>query len=313
MSDYRNQHTITKAYLRGFANDASPNTLWRYNKNDGSCNRRSIRKATVKFHAYSFRDTDGQWNHNVERFLSKIESTAMPLLSRVEAGEALTLTERSDFALFIGTMIRRPAGLLDHSMDELVQQSKDRDLQLAILDRRMSELVKTHSVDDIEAARTRIANGETDFPLDRAKAIMLQVWIENMPKYSTIIADMEWQLWTARKGNFFITSDAPACVRRGHHDNDPGVVGIAHEDAEITFPLSKENVLIARHSRLGKPRQMAAKGRVDALNGLVVRMAHKDVYASLASDHIKQIVLRTNAYSAPMPDFSALRQRADPN
>src|SRR5947209_1631012 len=109
MTEYKRQHTVTEGYLRGFCGEGTPNTLWRYSKSDGTVERTNVANATVKFYAYSFRDSDGAWNHEVEKLFSRIESAALQALKKVTSFEELTPTEREDFGLFVGTILRRPA------------------------------------------------------------------------------------------------------------------------------------------------------------------------------------------------------------
>jgi hypothetical protein len=130
VSDYKSQHTIAKAYLRGFTAESFPTTLWRYDKTGGSVAKKNVDRATVKFYAYSFRKLDGSWNHQVEHILGEVESNALPLLPKVEVGAPLSTNEKYAFALFIGMLIRRPAALLEHFEKEISSYAGNRKMQL---------------------------------------------------------------------------------------------------------------------------------------------------------------------------------------
>jgi hypothetical protein len=43
------------------------------------------------------------------------------------------------------------------------------------------------------------------------------------------------------------------------------------------------------------------------LNGLIIRMSHKHVFASEESEAIKMLVSQNNKFSYPLPDFSDVR------
>jgi hypothetical protein len=310
VGDYKNQHTITKSYLRGFASESSPNTLWRYEKADGSARQKSVDKATVKFYAYSFREPDGRWNHDVERILGQIEMQALPLLPKLESGEPLEEAEKLCLALLIAVLIRRPAALLDQFEQEIMRRTNNRDAQLALIESMLPELQQKFSPEEIETAYEAVDQGRFDISFDSAKAAQMRVWINSMPRYSQTVASMHWEVWRADRGLAFVTSDAPAFVRRHAHDEDFGIVGITRSDlnAELTFPISKRSLLVTKHSRC-KPTQKATKTRVQELNALIIRMAHKHVFAPQQSASLKHLILQNNSFSSPLPDFSDVRQR----
>jgi hypothetical protein len=310
LGNYKNQHTITKAYLRGFASEATPNTLWRYDKVDGQARKKNVEKATVKFHAYSFREPDGRWNHDVERILGEIETQALPLLPKLQSGESLNDVEKSRLGTFIAVLLRRPAALLEHFEREVCRRTNNRDAQLALIESMMPELQQKFSPQEIELAFRAVEEGTFDISFDAAKAAQMRVWVNSIPRYSKSIATMQWEVWKAERTLSFVTSDAPAFVRRHAHDEDIGVVGVERSDlnAELTFPISKRSLLVAKHSPC-KPMRKATKTRVQELNALVIRMAHKHVFASSQSESLERMVLENNSFSCPLPDFSSVRER----
>jgi hypothetical protein len=312
MGEYKNQHTVTAAYLRGFAADDFPNSLWRYDKADGSCRKSNIDRASVKFYAYSFRDKDGKWNHDVEKLLGQIESLALPLLPKLEAGSLLTETEKNHLSYFIGVMMRRSGALLDHFRKEISEYMNDRARQLAFIDGMMPELQKRFSPDEIEFAKRKIEDGEFDVSHDIAKAGQLDVWLKSIPRYAQTLAYMHWQIWQADSGCNFVTSDAPAFVRRHAHDEDLGIVGIARADlgAELTFPVSKKSLLVAKHTPC-KAVEKATKTRVRELNSLIIRMAHEHIFAMENSPSLTCLVTQNKGFAIPLPDFSGVREKID--
>ena len=282
----------------------------RYEKWDGSAEKKSIDKATVKFHSYSFREPDGRWNHDIERILGQVEAQAVPLLPKLASGTLLDQTEKEQPALFIGVLIRRPAALLDHFEQEIFRRTSNRDAQLALIESMMPELQQKFSAEEIESAYKAVDEGTFDISFDSAKAAQMRVWINSMPRYAGIIANMHWRVWKADQGLAFLTSDAPAFVRRQAQDADIGVVGVTRSDlsAELTFPISKRSLLIAKHTHC-KPAQKATKMRVQELNALIVRMANKHVFASDYSENLRALVIQNNSFSYPLPDFSDARAR----
>lgn len=168
-------------------------------------------------------------------------------------------------------------------------------------------LLESYSPEEIDDARERISAGTAEFSLDVAKRAMLDVWLRAMPRYARIISDMHWQVWKADKGLSFITSDAPAFVRREKNDRDLGVVGVGRADlgAELLFPLSRKAVLLGKHEAC-KPLQTATKSRVREINALIVRMAHKYVFAAEDLQQYTGLVLQNRHFSMPLPDLSSV-------
>jgi hypothetical protein len=103
----------------------------------------------------------------------------------------------------------------------------------------------------------------------------------------------------------YVTSDAPAYVRREGHYDDPTLVGAARADlnAEIIFPISKNSLLIAKH----KPCRAvvrATKTRVQTLNAVTIRMAYKHVFASHESEQVKRLVNLSRDLPSLVPDVN---------
>jgi hypothetical protein len=305
MGDYKSQHTVTEAYLRGFTANESPNTLWRFDKIDGSCKRSNVEKATVKFYAYSFREADGEWNHEAEKILGQVESLALPLLPKFAQGSALDDVEKDHLALFIATMIRRPATLVEHFQREFLEFANAPERRAALLEKMLPELRERFSEDEIVIAKKALADGALDVSADPAKAMQMQPWFKQAPHNSHLIANMHWQVWRAEVGHNYVTSDAPAYVRReGHYDN-PTLVGAARADlnSEIIFPISKNSLLIAKH----KPCRTvvrATKTRVQTLNAVTIRMAYKHVFASHESGQVRRLVNLSRDLPSLLPDVN---------
>ena len=311
MAEYKNQHTVTKAYLRGFTADDSPNTLSRYDKDSGSCKQSSIESASIKFYAYSTCTPDGQWDHSVEHLLDRIESKALPILKKLNSAPSPTLSddEKYDLALFIGVMLRRAATLIDHLTNDFVQFRNSPQRRQQFCDTYLQKYEGQLRAEQIENVRKAVLDGKFDISPDIAKAEQLAVWESSMPEYARALATMHWQIWKAERGHYFVTSDAPAFIRRHTHEEDPGVVAIADKDAVLTFPLSKTRLLIAKHSHVGGIKK-ATKTRVRELNSLIIRMTHKHVFAPNCTDAIKQLVLQNKDFSPPLPSFAWLNPRS---
>jgi hypothetical protein len=310
VAKYKNQHTITRAYLEGFTPAESPQTLWRFDKRDGTCERRSVDRATVRFYAFSFRERDGTWNHQVEAILSKIESESLPILRQLQKRDVeLSPKEKSDVALFIATLMRRPAALLDLFKEEMTRFVGNRKHQHAIIDQISAHNTREFTPEEIAQARQLVDEGYFDRSLDEAKAHHMQVWLRTWPKYVACLTDMYWQVLKSTCYDF-VTSDAPVFVRRHAHDEDEFYIGLGQTDVEVelNFPISRTHFLIARYTPL-KPRVNATKTRVRELNARVMRMAHRYVFAQDGGLETKARFERNRGFVSPLPDFSGVRSK----
>ncbi len=176
----------------------------------------------------------------------------------------------------------------------------------------LPQLQSKFSQSQIDEARQKIDAGDFNASEHAAKKGQLRAWIEHLPDYSQIIANMHWEIWAAEAGEFFLTSDAPASVRRHVHDEDLGVVGLNRSDlkAELTIPLSKTHLLLAKHEPC-KPTRRATKTRVRELNALVIRMAHRYVFSHENSSSIDLLVKGNMSFKAPLPNLDEYNKQHD--
>ena len=281
--------------------------MWRFDKSDGNCEQSSLEKATVKFYAFSFREPDGNWNHQVEQILSQIESKSIPLLQQVQRGRELTMSQKADVALLIATLIRRPAALLDLFKAEMERLVGNRRHQHSLVDSLLPQLRGRFSEAEIEHARKKIDEGYFDRSVDEAKAHHMQVWLSTWPKYVECLTRMHWQIVKSAEG-FFVTSDAPAFVRRHAHDEDPVYIGLGQTDLdiELIFPISNSHLLIARSKPI-KAKVKAPKTRVQELNARIMRMSHRYVFSKSCSPELQRLFDNNRHFKAPLPDFTETR------
>jgi hypothetical protein len=305
VAEYKRQHTVTKSYLRRFLASEGTQSLCQYEKQTGSVCVVNIEDATVGKYVYSFRNRNGLWNHQAEQHLGTIESGAGPLLSKLELGEKLSNEQRYRIALFIATMVRRPRAVMDHFIDSFLAAANDPVQRIAHFESMLSELSIRFSDQEIEQARHRIAAGDLDWSIDAAKAGQFRAWFKQLPRYAGFIADMHWTIWRANRDQEFLTCDAPAYVRREGNDSDPGIVGVMRADlrAELTMPLSRKSLLIARHA-ISPGRLKASKSRVRELNARTIRMAHRFIYSSIRSQDTSDLVAQNREFSAPLPNLT---------
>ena len=300
----KKQHTVTEAYLRGFTAGNAPNSLWQYDKATGECKKRNVSAATVWHYAYSYRESDGTWNHLAEQELAKIEAEAMPCLKKIVSGsvESLDREERLAVSLFIAATFRRSRMLIEYYQEEGLKYGNDRERQCGLLEQLKADNTFSFTEDAVEFAEQYIAEGNLDSNVDELKASQLKAILRNLERGSRLIGAMHWKMLTAKAPQFFLTSDSPVVIR---YTNDPlsnyeHFVFPGDPDAELTFPLSCQNLLLARHKPWGESLK-ASKTRIRQLNARIIRMASCRAYAPYKSEEILSLLDENRHFLPPRP------------
>src|SRR5436309_1798723 len=108
------QHVVPRFYLDAFCDPVTPEgqepSLWQCDLEDGVVKRRAPRRAALRANYYSVVKPGGD-DHQVEGLLSKIESSAAPVIAKLRRGNfKMTDEEREHLAWFMGFFaVRVPA------------------------------------------------------------------------------------------------------------------------------------------------------------------------------------------------------------
>jgi Protein of unknown function (DUF4238) len=88
MSEPKNHHYVSRAYLAAFTDPNTPAGqepyLWVYERGEGTPYSRSPKKTAVKRHYYRVTHDDGTTDNALEDYLSRVESSAIPVLRTVK-------------------------------------------------------------------------------------------------------------------------------------------------------------------------------------------------------------------------------------
>jgi hypothetical protein len=302
MGDYKKQHTVTEAYLRRFCLSNTPNSLWRYDKQTGECERCNVDRATVRHYLYSIKLEDGSLDHTVEKALGEIEREAIPLLDILQSRSFLSRLQRNSIATFIATMIRRTPGVIDHFQQAGSAFSEDPRNDESILQATIEHFKDQYSEEEIRRiVAPHMAAGGHKSSAEELKAKQYDAWGRNVGRAAGTIEPLEWQVLDAGRESFF-TSDAPAFVRPL---GDPDVrrneyLPPASHEAELIFPLSARYLLRGIHSPCPRS-QRATKTRVYELNARIVRMAERYIFVGQPSDAIASLFEANRYDQRPLP------------
>lgn len=301
MPDYKNQHTVSKGYLKRFTRDTSPKALWRYDKHHGTVTRSNVDRLSVWPYAYSVRDADGKYDHTAEKALGRIEDASIPLFHLIEAGHALTQTQRRDFSSFMAAMARRNRGTMEAVHHASADFGKNPQLRRQIAEDVKRDLRGQFPPEEIEDSINDYLSGASGARDDNAiKSFQLDAFGRNLIIGTRLVEALNWQILKAPPPLEFLTSDAPAFVRPY---GDPErrfseYIPIGSDEAELHFPLSPRYFLLGSKQAIAG-RQTASPSRVKELNARVTRMAHRYVYMSAEDVGMKNILDANSGFSQP--------------
>jgi hypothetical protein len=202
-------------------------------------------------------------------------------------------------------MVRRPLHLHKHLQQAIADFAKDPVKLNGLVAKQRETLRKRHTDAEIADFEKRIHSGDVQINLDAGKRGHLRVWLERLPKLAEFLNAMQWQICKAKKGLSFITSDAPAYVRRDGFQHSDGIVGLVRADlgAKLYFPLSPKKFLIIGHESCEEKTELP-KMRVRELNSQTIRMASRFIYSHEATQSTKDSILANNQFSPPVPNLN---------
>lgn len=298
------QHTVPKFYLKQFVPDGEDHVLYRYGLDGANAERVSCRKATTEDHFYSLSREDGTWDTTLEDSLGKIETKVAPMLKRLLDGRTPTVDDRVGIAFFIALMLYRVTAMRDRAQFE-ASRILDPDVTLKYLATNRERLIREYSVEEVEEYERRVR--ENGRGIDLPRNFHFIDLDRRLQPVAVGIARMSWTIESVKGGQFFITSDNPAYVRRRGHPRDPGPVGFGRGDlhAEMYFPLSHRSLLVARHvgDATSVRRSQVSPTRVLQLNKLTVLMAHTDVFSPYRSELVEDLVEECGAFQVEYPQL----------
>lgn len=295
------QHTVSRFYLKGFAQESGDRILWRYGKDGTGPNRISPRDATTESHFYSVKRADGTWDISIEQKLCEIETETAPALRRLAIRETLRKGDREKIAYFVALLFFRVSAVAEHSRrDAARMQTVEGTTKFVEADRdHLERLVSKEEIDAfIEEVQER---GFGVTPHEKQHLLLLG---SSARKATRNLLLMQWHVCRPPQGGFFITSDNPAFARRPHSLLDPYAVGIQRDDlgVEIGFPLSRSAYLLASWKAMPARHAGAVSAqRVRELNRRTVLSATEYVFSPKRCPDIATLVAEHNTFKLKHP------------
>jgi len=310
MSEPKQHHFVTKAYLEGFApEDASP--LFVYTRNKAGFYRGQPGQIARIHNYYSQKRSDGTVDNKIETMLStQVEGPGIAVIKRLNAGHYdISATARGRLAFLMAiqeyrvpwmreTMEGAMKAVQEGVMSNMIERPGFLEERIAEFKEKEENETSMVTADDL---RHVFRSGQ----LTLADNPGASLWA--MGAVATQVTQCYYEMkWTILESKTvpFVTSDCP--VHRFYAPVQPerAYTGLADDRIQVHFPLSKQRMLLMEHDlkrmeiwhklkargldRIAETRRMAAsqirRREVDAaevatLNAHTISMASRIVIA----------------------------------
>lgn len=269
----QHQHYVPKLLLRGFLSRDEKRAKQRQVHVLDFENERSFLASIDKIMGETrFNDfwVDDETLASIEPWTSRVESHVAPLVERIRAEKTLERTreELGDLSLLVAFQFVR---------------TKGKRLLPARFDAQIRKRVRS-----MGSGANQI-NGLFDLDAEGLKREHIRHQVQNIEKYTEIIAQKEFFLMTAPVGRSFYIGDDPVVL----HNNEPrtvyrGHLGIGAAHIQIYLPLSSD-VLLCAYDKAVLGQMMKAAG--EARNKEVAGYALSKVMAGeISATQMKKVV-----------------------
>lgn len=234
VSKYRKQHYLPNFYLKGFSNGplmingllTKEFNVWLYDRLKNEFAFRSTKNIAYEPYYYSFKNTDGNYIHDIEKEFSQLETLAKKVFLKIDniiasinenpacQKEYLNNNDIRDICLFISNMMKRNTKTIESMTKELTDFYKKQAIKY------------NHQYDKNEIKRGVL------------KTMRQLGTSEEYNFVEKLYSKNFYFLYITKPNMSFITSDFPIVTLR-----TSGPSGIAYPDTEIYFPINRKILL----------------------------------------------------------------------
>lgn len=288
-------HYIPQFYLRNFSQDKE--NVYRLDKTNSEIQRLPIPVVGFQKNLYTYLTKSGK-RKSLEQMFSQMEGLAANAIDKLRSRKQLTIQERSDLSMFLGSqMVRTPA--YQKQMLSAHQELATKRLRISLKmtpPERIQQILKERGESvSIEKAKDLIDFGTNedrstvhfDYPPGYWIKNMLTLTLELYP----IFEICNWEVRHSVTSFGFLTSDHPFMLIPGEKPHPFYGVGLLTPKAKKVIPLAADMCLVA-HEPSENPiivHTEADKDFFRKVNKWTVRNAEKYVF-SPAMGKIEKIV-----------------------
>jgi hypothetical protein len=284
MSDPKNQHYLPQFYLKGFCSPDGSGLAYIRRKGYAHWKKRGIKNVGAQDYLYSFRDASGNMCHEIETMFSQQEDLFAPVLQKVLTGQAISNDEEFLLAYFFMTTWQRGPGQIAYFRN--IVSGIGQDILKTIYnsfnrnpdawEKEKSQYKQDTGKDDIDILKAEDLD-PTKVKIEAISPATLLSMIEEAIPLSEIVRQMGWTFLKSEPPNFFITSDSPCCIINPADKSRQS--GLAHQDVEISMPLSCNVAFFAGWKSDGRRWRPASEHIVKQINYRTACFASRELIA----------------------------------
>ena len=290
----KKHHYVPIFYLAGFTDPNSEPYLWVYEKGILDVRKSLPKNEACENYYHAFKTKEGRDTDTVENWLDKAETAVSPLILKLCRHEPLEEDERRFFSFFLGLMMVRVPNYrrnVDRTFAGIVKKII---LMDASYKQGFEAGVKKYeekfgeSMGNSEELRQFALSGQYDIKVN--PELSLKIFLENAFDLGRIFNAMTWTFVEATDDYKFVTSDNPLHYYNSNQKpNSFYGRGLLMNDAEVTFPITRDLGLLATWGRL-KGGYWKSKKVVKAMSRMIIINAERFVYAPVKSDDLCSLV-----------------------
>src|SRR5205085_3409919 len=295
MGKKKRHHYLPQFYLKGFVDPMNQPYLWVYEKGVLEIKPVSAKDAGLEKDYHSFINSEGERDsETIENILQKIEDAAAPVFQKIHNQEVLGEEDRHILASFLSLMLTRVPNFrrnVEKSTGEIIKQigqiyaanSEYFEDSLKLYEEETGEKL------DMSPEEFRALILEGNYELSMGPKFSLRMMGIDL---SQVLLDKTWFYIKATDRVKFLTSDNPIFYHDPTRERDSyWPEGLGDENTEVTFPLSRELVLVASRRKGVRPGYLPLGHQVAKdINRRTVMSAMRFVYSSQKSEAINRLV-----------------------
>ncbi len=295
----RKEHIVSRMLLQQFV--AADGMLRVYSK--GKPIRRSRpENECVERDFFEFELRGKRTDNRYEKWLSRIEADAKPLLKSVIERRMFSQRDAELWARFVASQFGRTRKVQAHISEMMTQRFREQAQHPDFISNLQVSLLKEgefHYAEDLKRAVNEIRTAMDASPnYYHVSALPNRVRIIAQP-----LLTRAWHTIEAPPDHYFLMSDCPVVTYEVRDGRPCPGTGFGNENAVAMMPVSPRHLFVAAPHTMNW-RQVATISGMWNINRLIVQFAHKNVYANveseeaqaLVNDEINSLVFGKNAF-----------------
>jgi hypothetical protein len=293
----KRHHFLPEFYLHGFTRAGY---LSIYDRVKNEFRRQSPRNTAVIGHYYTTTNQSGEREYGIEEFLSRIESKAKPVITKLEAGGTITPEERLNLAYFIATLLsrtpkfEREAESITDSFHKIVAKEMIPTVEAA------AEVLRRSGKSEGLAPEGffKFIHDER-YTLKAPRNNTIRLMLDLSTKIAKELAFMDWGIVHAHESSAFVTTDSPLgfVVPEALKRTAQPVLGLGSQLVTKLIPLTQQIALLMGHQGAGFGHFSVSRHQVRDINLAVASECERHVIGADEA-HVRCIVRRSKVDKA---------------